>query len=350
MGRIPNGIMGGVSGRVGNVVGSNCCGVYYLRALPRKTHRKPSAGQMTQRGRFAVAQTFVNEIKDFVRTGYHTLAVGMHARNAAISYTMHNALAQTAEGYEVVYSKVLVSRGIVEAITTGKADVGTKKITFSWAKDADDMSGRNYDRVLAMAYNRDKHNALYDKDFSARRRDETATLAVPADWVGDTLELYLGFISEDGAVASNSAWLGSITVPEDMVATADEGNAEEMADAGKDSSEEMADANNDSAEEVSSPKVDTAEEIASPVSDSAEKVSEAATKQVMQTDDAMELSDSEQTAKQHPKADSVSKTVQFSAPIISESPHGLARTERKTGPGVFLNSQYFPNHQTNKFY
>ena len=35
---------------------------------------------------------------------------------------------------------------------------------------------------------------------------------MPYNWSGETVDVYLGFISEDGKEVANSAWLGSVVV------------------------------------------------------------------------------------------------------------------------------------------
>jgi hypothetical protein len=40
----------------------------------------------------------------------------------------------------------------------------------------------------------------------------TQDIIVPADWVGEDVETFLGFISEDGKEVANSVYLGTITV------------------------------------------------------------------------------------------------------------------------------------------
>jgi len=47
---------------------------------------------------------------------------------------------------------------------------------------------------------------------AATRADQSAELNFPADWNGDTVEIYLGFISADGINVANSIYLGSHSV------------------------------------------------------------------------------------------------------------------------------------------
>jgi hypothetical protein len=40
----------------------------------------------------------------------------------------------------------------------------------------------------------------------------TAIIPVPLEYSGEDLEVFLGFVSEDGIKVANSAYLGSVTV------------------------------------------------------------------------------------------------------------------------------------------
>ncbi|MDR2929057.1 MAG: DUF6266 family protein, partial [Cytophagaceae bacterium] len=40
----------------------------------------------------------------------------------------------------------------------------------------------------------------------------TQVVPVPADWSGDSVEIYLGFVSEDGKEVSNSVHLGTLNI------------------------------------------------------------------------------------------------------------------------------------------
>ena len=45
-----------------------------------------------------------------------------------------------------------------------------------------------------------------------QRVSATEDISVPADWVGESVEVFLGFITADGKEVANSVYLGSVTV------------------------------------------------------------------------------------------------------------------------------------------
>lgn len=54
MGVISQGILGGVSGKVGNVVGASWKGIDYLRIKPSNVANPRTEGQVSQRTKFAL--------------------------------------------------------------------------------------------------------------------------------------------------------------------------------------------------------------------------------------------------------------------------------------------------------
>ena len=67
------------------------------------------------------------------------------------------------------------------------------------------------DFAMIMVYNADKQEAVYDMT-STCRGDEGSSLRYPSDWVGDTVHVYLAFVSEDGTLVSDSEYVGSMTI------------------------------------------------------------------------------------------------------------------------------------------
>ena len=49
MGKISQGILGGFSGKVGNVIGGNWKGINYMRVKPSSVANSQTEGQMVQR-------------------------------------------------------------------------------------------------------------------------------------------------------------------------------------------------------------------------------------------------------------------------------------------------------------
>ena len=67
------------------------------------------------------------------------------------------------------------------------------------------------DKAMVVAINPEKEEAAYITD-GAPRSLENEELLVSPFWVGDEVQIYLAFISENGKDVANSTYLGTVTV------------------------------------------------------------------------------------------------------------------------------------------
>ena len=210
MGRIKQGILGGFSGKVGNVVGSSWKGISYMRSLPQHYHNPNTEGQVEQRTKFKVASQFLRPLNDFLRTGFKTCAHHRLPINAAMAYTLAHAIKGTTPlDYAIDQTKVLVSRGGLTPAANAEADTGPGdfQVNFHWSDNSGIGSAKATDKALLLVYNPAKAEAFYATAGNSRS-EEGQEVFVPADWLGDDAYAYLGFISQNGREVSNSTYLG----------------------------------------------------------------------------------------------------------------------------------------------
>src|SRR5690554_4934174 len=111
MGIIKNGILGGISGKVGTVVGSSWKGIQYLRALPSGMSNPRTPGQETTRRKLNVIVKFLRVCLSLIRIGFGSQAIKKSAFNAATSYNFHNGIAGAYPDIDVNYATALLSMG-----------------------------------------------------------------------------------------------------------------------------------------------------------------------------------------------------------------------------------------------
>jgi len=91
----------------------------------------------------------------------------------------------------------------------GAAAIGGGNITISWDDNSSIGSAKPTDKALIAIVNPEKAEAITDTA-GAERTAGTHTVTVPTNWNGDDVEVYLGFISEEGKEVANSVYLGTI--------------------------------------------------------------------------------------------------------------------------------------------
>ena len=211
MGTIKKGILGGFSGKVGTVVGASWKGISYMRSLPLKVKNPRTEPQMNQRTKFAVTLKFLKPMTGLLRTGWKMYAYKKSPFNAAMSYTIDNAITGAYPNYSIDPSKVLISRGPLAPATNVVASPISGTINLEWDDTGSSSFIKQTDKTLLAVLNPSKSQAVFD--IAGEERSElTQSISLPADWVGNTVVVYLGFISEDGKEVANSVYAGSVTV------------------------------------------------------------------------------------------------------------------------------------------
>ena len=104
MGKIGRGILGGVSGKVANVVGSRWKGIDYIRAKPLSVANPRTLLQVNQRTKFALVLRFLQPNLNFVKIGYKNYAVKKSQFNSAMSYILNNAITGVSPDFVIDYS------------------------------------------------------------------------------------------------------------------------------------------------------------------------------------------------------------------------------------------------------
>lgn len=211
MGKINQGILGGVSGQVGNVIGGTWKGIDYLRIKPSSVANPRTEGQVDQRSKFSTTLKFLQSMTDFLRVGFKLYANKMTQFNAAMSYNLNNAITGTYPNFMIDYASALVSRGGLTGAANGAVSSSGGLVEFTWTDNTGSGNAQATDKALLVVYNPAKDQAIYD-NAGAARSVAAQNLAMPNDFIGDDVEAFIGFISEDGKEVANSVYIGSVTV------------------------------------------------------------------------------------------------------------------------------------------
>lgn len=219
MATIKKGILGGVSGKVGNVVGGTWKGIDYLRTMADVVNNPNTELQATQRSKFAAVAKFLQPITEVIRIGFKGYAVKMTAFNAAFSYNYHNALTGTFPDFAIDYPNALVSRGSLPAtLNAACASAAAGKVQLTWDTAATAGAATANDSVVVVICNPVRQEAVYQLD-AATRADGSVEVIVPASYSGNAVHCYIAFMSFSSLLGSqaksgvsNSVYAGSVTV------------------------------------------------------------------------------------------------------------------------------------------
>lgn len=211
MAKLPDGIFGGFRGRIGNVVGVKRHGEFHIRSVPAAPKNPKTEKQQMNRNRFGFASTLTKKLAPFIKTSFSTVE-GRTWRGACISYNMKSAIvpSEDGDGFEVDFSNLIVSTGILKQVANPVAERDEDgNIYVSWTDNSGDGNAMGADRVLLMALDSDNFG-LFPELRDLHRKDEEATIELPKLFHTKPMHVYLSLISADGAIGSNSQYLGLI--------------------------------------------------------------------------------------------------------------------------------------------
>lgn len=208
MATLSKGILGGFSGTVGPVVGATWRGMDVIRSRPKSSKRTPSERQLEQQLKFKLAISFLQPIKN-IQSRFFGSGSGVKSRvNMAVSYTISTAIQMVAGLPELIYNKVLITRGELTSfrnpvLTTQPGGV----LHLEWEDNSTQGDAAPKDQVSIVCYCAELNNwEIYEG--IVMRSDLMADVTLPAYCLGKTMEVYAFLNNEKQTAASTSLYLG----------------------------------------------------------------------------------------------------------------------------------------------
>ena len=130
-----------------------------------------------------------------------------------MSYLLKNAVTGSYPNYALDYTEVMVSKGGLTQVTGAAVNwtAAQSKLTFNWTDNSGVGNALATDKAMPFIYNKTKNETIYNTA-GATRTTHTMDVTVPNNWAGDKVEVYLGMVSEDGALVADSIYFGELTL------------------------------------------------------------------------------------------------------------------------------------------
>ncbi|MFC4720949.1 DUF6266 family protein [Geojedonia litorea] len=212
MATFEKGILGGFSGKVGNVVGARWRGRNVMRSLPQRGNYNPTQDQLEQRERFSAVIAFLNPIKA-VESQYFGKPQGDKSRyNLATSYHLKEALIATPDGFTIDYPKVLISKGDLRGLNNPSITAAAGQILeLEWNDNSGQGNANPLDKLIVVVYAPEPN--LYQVFDPAGTREEAAVnLPLPAFMAGFEVQVWATFSTANSKEAAISSYLGALVV------------------------------------------------------------------------------------------------------------------------------------------
>ena len=205
MAKLPNGLLGAPSGKVGPVVACTWKGQPYLRSLPRKRSGTPSEATLRNRGNFSLIHYWLKPLLEVVREGFKDYSVSNFGINAAKSVLTKRGLVKNGNDSYVDPSLVLLSFGDLPLSDSMEVELQGNELLFSWdPATGTGMNGR--DQAMLVAYDPGKKEANYVVNGNFRMNGSDRLKLVKSG----TYHLYAAFLAHDRSRQSESICLGSV--------------------------------------------------------------------------------------------------------------------------------------------
>jgi hypothetical protein len=214
MGKFLKGILGGFSGKIGNVIGAVWRGVDYMRSLPRKSSKPATEAQLIPRLKMKVVVGFLRSINDLIKIGYQSYKGKQTPMNAAVAFHIDKAITGVYPNLNINFPKVVFSKGrLLRPSAPGVESVTPAKIKFEWLNNAPatGSSTAATDMATLLLYNPVKEQFVTAEGVAARSA-LTFTLDVPAEWIGDDVHAWMSFVGVNRKEVSDSVYVGTTAV------------------------------------------------------------------------------------------------------------------------------------------
>ena len=210
MGKITNGIMGPVTGKVGPVVYSSWKGIPYVKSRPDRT-KPPRKGEIANQDKFGMSQLWLKPLKIFVRQGFKGYTPTYEGFAGAKSYLSRNAFEEVTPGKFVINPALMqVSFGdlpLPDDISVGLVD--GSYFQFTW--DSSRIEGASQsDQVMLLAYDIENNDAYYTITGQFRKTGTDKLLI--SSRAGKNYHLYFALVAADRSRQSHSVYLGEISI------------------------------------------------------------------------------------------------------------------------------------------
>jgi len=203
MAKIAQGILGGISGTIANIIGGSWKGINYIRSKPLSVANPRTAGQVAQRTKFA-ATVAVSKVllASIIKPLWDRFAQRESGYNAFLSA---NIDAFNSAGFPTPTDMVM-SEGTLQGVAdlASSSGAATGEVEINWTDNSGTGFALATDEVYITFYD-GGDNEFFGIATPATRSSATVTVALPFDIAeGDNYSTWISFKRVDGTIVSNS--------------------------------------------------------------------------------------------------------------------------------------------------
>lgn len=212
MGVIKRGILGGFSGKIGNIVGSSWKGIAVIKSLPLSVANPDTVAQQAQRNAMSKSVEFAKILLvPIIATLWNRFAQGMSGYNHWVKENISNI---DANGFiNSALAKMAIGKMGTTTMTNVKWFLGSQKIALDWNPLVTGAYQTVNDPLYIVAYNEttkefQAHNTAMARITGTVQIDSTYPLTT-----GDVVKVWTMFRTPNGYYVSNSVYQAAVETP-----------------------------------------------------------------------------------------------------------------------------------------
>ena len=211
MGKIPDGILGMLIGKLGPVSGYRRNGQNLVRVSGQSRKIKNTPMRRNQREKIKVCNDFTHAFSGtgFLGKSFPSYGDTGTGYNRATSAIMNLAITGTYPDTVISYPRVLISKGPLPCAENAEVAVDTEgNMLFAWTDNTGMGTAKANDKVILVAYFPELKQAITSIG-SATRNAGQALLetSMRTDYAAET---WIGFLSNDEKSAADSVYTGTV--------------------------------------------------------------------------------------------------------------------------------------------
>jgi hypothetical protein len=206
-----HGPLGTFRGPIGNIVGSTWKGKQVIRQKSTALRTHFTELQIQQQIKFSVTMKLLQPLTELVKKSFSQDPADMTRHNKAFSLNYHRAITGTYPDFKMDYSQVILGCGKLSGAANLSCNSSTDGLLrCTWTNFAFDENSSIDDKVYLVTYcERLTHwsiqMAIADRAFGFCTTQDPSLR-------GELLHVYLGFISVDGKLSSDSLYGGLVVM------------------------------------------------------------------------------------------------------------------------------------------
>ncbi|MDX1958546.1 MAG: DUF6266 family protein [Leptospiraceae bacterium] len=205
MAKFKSSVLGSVKGSIGNVVFSRWKKSIVVKEKNQDERTNFSEKQLLVQSKFRLIASYAKTLRPVIKLGFRGLTAEKTEFNIFIEENFQYITGDVLN-LEMNFSKLILSKGVLEQMTQINVTKGTETIKLDWNPNS---SGQKTDSVTVVVLEPSSKQIVMDRN--STRETGTTEITFPQNWNGKEVHLF-SFASDSFGNNSNNSYLGKVNL------------------------------------------------------------------------------------------------------------------------------------------